>query len=84
MKLFGRDEPETATVRGKPLKCVVCGNVTFWEKRAQLHGAFLSFLDLEWLGSPTCDCLVCSACGYVHWFLDDWATGETSDEVSGR
>jgi hypothetical protein len=27
-----------------------------------------SFFNLEWT-SPTCTCLVCSACGYVHWFL---------------
>jgi hypothetical protein len=23
---------------------------------------------VEW-ASPTADCAVCSACGYVHWFL---------------
>jgi len=55
-------------VRGKPLHCIVCGNEQFWQKRAQLHTGLLSFFDLEW-ASPTCDCLVCSACGYVHWFL---------------
>ena len=68
MGLFGNDEPETATVRGKPLNCIVCANETFWQKRAQLHGGVLTFFDLEW-ASPTCDCLVCSACGFVHWFL---------------
>jgi len=68
MGLFGKDEPETATVRGKPLHSIVCGNEQFWQKRAQLHTGLLSFFDLEW-ASPTCDCLVCSACGYVHWFL---------------
>jgi hypothetical protein len=70
MKLFGKDEPETATVKGQPFNCLVCKHNTFWEKRAQMHGALLSFLDLEWLGSPTCDCLVCSECGHVHWFLE--------------
>jgi predicted nucleic-acid-binding Zn-ribbon protein len=70
MGLFGKDEPETATVHGKPLHCIVCGNEQFWQKRAQLHTAGLTFFDLEW-ASPTCDCLVCSACGYVHWFLQD-------------
>jgi hypothetical protein len=50
MKLFGKDEPETATVKGQPFNCLVCKHNTFWEKRAQMHGALLSFLDLEWLG----------------------------------
>ena len=68
MGLFGKDEPETCTVRGKPLQCIVCGNETFWQKHAQLHGGVLTFFDLEW-ASQTCDCLVCSACGFVHWFL---------------
>jgi hypothetical protein len=68
MGFFGKDEAETATVRGKPFPRQAGGNDTFWQKRAQLHGAVLSLFDLEW-ASPTCDCLVCSACGYVHWFL---------------
>jgi hypothetical protein len=68
MGFFGKDEPETATVRGKPFPCQACGNDTFWQKRAQLHGPLLSFIDLEW-AAPTCDCLICSVCGYVHWFL---------------
>jgi hypothetical protein len=29
MGLFGKDEPETATVRGKPLHCIVCGSEQF-------------------------------------------------------
>jgi hypothetical protein len=25
-------------------------------------------MNIEWT-SPTCDCMVCSQCGYVHWFF---------------
>jgi predicted nucleic-acid-binding Zn-ribbon protein len=70
MGMFGKDEPETATVRGKPFRCLACSNETFWQQRAQLHGGVASLFDIEWLVSPTCDLLVCSACGYVHWFLE--------------
>ena len=70
MGLFGKDEPETATVKGQPLRCQVCGSNLFWERKAQLHTGVASFFDLEW-ASPTCTCLVCSSCGYVHWFLPE-------------
>ena len=59
MGLFDEDEPEPATVLDKPLKCQVCSNGLFWERRAPLHAG---------LGSLA-TCLVCSECGYVHWFL---------------
>ena len=68
MGLFGKEEPETVTVLGKLLRCHVCGNDTFYQRRAQLHAGVATFFNLEW-ASPTCDCLVCGQCGYVHWFL---------------
>jgi predicted nucleic-acid-binding Zn-ribbon protein len=68
MGLFGKEEPEPITVLDKPLRCQVCGNVTFYQRRAQLHTGVATFFNLEWV-SPTCDCMVCSQCGYVHWFL---------------
>jgi hypothetical protein len=68
MGLFGKDEPETVTVIGKPLKCLACDNGTFYQRRAQLPTAVATFFDLEW-ASPTCICVICSACGHVHWFL---------------
>ncbi len=67
---FWKDDPEPATVRGKPFRCLVCNHDTFHTRRAQLHGALLSLFDLEW-ASPSCDLLICSECGYVHWFLDN-------------
>lgn len=70
MGLFGKDEPETATVLGRPLRCQVCNGDRFWQRKAQLHTGVASFFDLEW-ASPSCTCLVCSACGYVHWFFPE-------------
>ena len=68
MGLFGKDEPETATVVGKPLTCRVCANDLFWQKEALVHdnGVVMSHWAL-----PRATLLVCSACGYVHWFLPE-------------
>jgi hypothetical protein len=68
MGLFSKDEPEVANVLGKPLQCQVCTGGLFWQREAQLHTGVASFFNLEWV-SPTCTCLVCSSCGYVHWFF---------------
>jgi hypothetical protein len=68
MGIFGKDEPEMMTVHDRPLRCVICQNETFYQRRAQLHGPVATFFDLEW-ASPTCTCVICSACGHVHWFV---------------
>ena len=70
MGLFGKSEPEAATVNGKPFKCQVCANDAFWQQEAVLHGALASFMNIEW-ASPKAALLICSTCGYVHWFLPD-------------
>ena len=66
--IFEKDQPESVAVKGRPLRCVVCQHDYFYERRAQLHGGVATFFNLEW-ASPTCTCVVCAHCGYVHWFL---------------
>lgn len=68
MGIFGQDEPEGVTVLDRPLRCLACGNGTFYKRKAQLHSGIATFFGLEWT-APTCTCVVCSACGHVHWFL---------------
>jgi pyruvate-formate lyase-activating enzyme len=68
MGLFSDEATEPVMVRGKPLRCQVCQNDRFWQRNAQLHSAFATFLEVEWT-SPTCTCVICSSGGYVHWFL---------------
>ncbi len=70
MGLFGKEDPETVRVLDRPLKCQVCQNDTFWQREAQLHTGVATFFNLEW-ASPTCICVICSRCGYVHWFLPE-------------
>lgn len=59
---------EQKIAAGKPLKCLVCGNDTFFERKAQLNTRALTFFNLDW-ANKTADCLVCESCGYIHWFL---------------
>jgi predicted nucleic-acid-binding Zn-ribbon protein len=70
MGLFEKEEPETVDVLGHALKCQVCANGTFWQRKAQLHTGVATFFNLEW-ASPTCFCVICSRCGYIHWFLPE-------------
>lgn len=68
MSIFGKEEPEPVEVNGRPLRCLVCQHGTFYRQSAQVHGGVATFFNLEW-ASPTGICIVCSACGYIHWFL---------------
>jgi predicted nucleic-acid-binding Zn-ribbon protein len=65
--IFGKEEPEAVEVAGQPLRCLICRNASFYRRSAQLHGRVATFFNLEWT-SPTCTCVICSECGYVHWF----------------
>lgn len=56
MGLFGKSEPETIELpelQGASLKCQVCNNNTFWQRKAQLHTGVASFFNVEW-ASPSC------------------------------
>ena len=68
MGIFGKEEPEEVTVKGKPLRCVICQHGAFYQRRAQLHGPVATLFNLEWT-APTATCVICSECGHVHWFL---------------
>jgi hypothetical protein len=65
---FGENEPEQVSVAGVTLRCEICKNERFWQRRAQLNTAVASFFGLDW-SNPSAECYVCSQCGYIHWFL---------------
>ena len=69
MGIFGKEDPEEVTLNERPLRCLVCLNGTFYRRRAQLHGPAATLFNLEWIGL-TATCVICSECGYVHWFLE--------------
>lgn len=70
MGIFGKEEPEPVEMLGKAFHCQVCTHDTFYTRRAQLHAGVATFFNLEW-ASPTCDCVICSYCGYIHWFFPE-------------
>ena len=43
-----KEQPKEVTVHGKPLRCVICQNDTFYQRRAQLHGPVATLFNLEW------------------------------------
>jgi len=69
MGIFGKEEPEEVTLNERPLRCLVCQNGAFYRRRAQLHGPVATLFNLEWT-APTATCVICSECGYVHWFVE--------------
>ena len=63
------DVPASYSTAGKNIKCQHCGNDKFTTRRAQLNTKGLTFLDLDW-ANPAADVLICSNCGFLHWFLN--------------
>jgi len=45
-------------------------NDRFFERQGQLNTAVASFFSFDWV-DPTARCLICSNCGYIHWFLPE-------------
>lgn len=68
MGIFGKSEPEEVQVHGVDLQCEICKNTTFWQRQAQLNTAVATFFNFDW-ANPSATCLVCSKCGYIHWFM---------------
>ena len=68
MGLFSEDQPEAATVLGKPFECLVCHHDRFLEREAQLNTALATAVNMDW-ANQSAMCIVCGNCGYVHWFL---------------
>lgn len=64
------DKKNTYQVCGKTFHCTVCDNDTFQHRRAQLNTALATFFNFDW-ANKSAECLVCTKCGYVHWFLPD-------------
>ena len=70
MGIFGKEEPEVVEVLDKPLRCQVCDHGTFYTRKAVLPGAVATFFNLDWT-APSCTTVICSQCGYIHWFFPE-------------
>jgi hypothetical protein len=67
MGLFRKQRPSLATVRGRALRCLVCGGGGFWSRTIKLNTSGMEFLDLGWANASALG-LICAECGYVHEF----------------
>ena len=56
-------------VAGKPLACVVCGNLAFHERSSLLNTRFATFMKLDWANAQAIN-YICTRCGHIFWF---WA-----------
>jgi hypothetical protein len=63
-----REYPGLATVRGRPLQCVVCGGREFWDREVKLNSTGMELLGLGWANQSALG-LICAMCGYVHEFI---------------
>lgn len=68
MTSFFKQEPEEVVVCGRPFQCTACGGDRFRHRRAQLNTALATLFSFDW-ANRSAECVVCSRCGYIHWFL---------------
>ena len=68
MGLFGKEEPGRSRSPWQPAAVPGGGTTKFYTRQGILHGAAASLFNLEWT-SPSCTCMICGNCGYVHWFF---------------
>jgi predicted nucleic-acid-binding Zn-ribbon protein len=79
MESWSEPRPGTTWIAGRPLKCLVCNGERFEQHKAQLNTPGMTFMGLDW-ANKTGLCLVCTRCGYIHWFLPELAVGRGDDQ----
>lgn len=57
-------------VKGRQIRCLVCGHDHFDTRNAQLNTSVASFFNMDW-ANKTAICLVCADCSHIMWFLGD-------------
>lgn len=63
-----QNQGEPVKVLGRDFTCQVCGHDRFWHREAQLNTAVATFFNMDW-ANPSATCLICTHCGYIHWFM---------------
>ena len=88
MGLFRRrrqSTPDTVTVNGRELRCLVCGHDRFLHRKAQLNTSVATFFTVDW-ANPTADCFGCETCGHLHWFFGEtrWSSAAECRSYHGE
>ncbi len=63
-----RTQPESVEVAGVHLKCLMCSHESFHRRKTHFDTALIGGLNPEWSDSQGY-CMICSRCGYIHWFM---------------
>lgn len=69
MALFteGEEQPQPLDVNGVPMVCHHCQNETFYVRGSIFEPE--GTVGFNWARMHT-KCLICSECGYMHWFTE--------------
>jgi len=67
MAIFKKAEPQTVVVKENELRCPICNNDLFWQKKVQLNTTIATFFGLDW-ANRSATCFVCSNCTHILWF----------------
>jgi predicted nucleic-acid-binding Zn-ribbon protein len=62
-------------IRGKEIRCPICGNDKFFQRNGLMETPGMTFLGLDWMNKEAYN-FICSDCGYVYWFLRDIVESE--------
>ena len=54
-------------VAGQTMRCHHCEHTGFEQKNVQLNTAGMTLLGLDWANRQA-SCLICTNCGFIHWF----------------
>ncbi|MEN8123562.1 MAG: hypothetical protein ABFR32_00420 [Bacteroidota bacterium] len=69
MGLFSKEIPaEQVFVKGKKLKCNICGHDKFVYQESQLNTRLASLFDVDFANKKA-HCYVCDSCSKIQWFL---------------
>ncbi|GAB2658445.1 hypothetical protein GCM10027271_16390 [Saccharopolyspora gloriosae] len=60
-------KPKLATVKGRAVRCVVCGHDAFWSREVKLNSSGAELISMAWANQSAVG-LICADCGYVHEF----------------
>ena len=81
MGLFEDTPSVLATMDGTPFVCLVCQGGLFEHRQLKMNTGAAEFFGFAW-ADRSADCMICTACGYVHWFDGNTAM-ETWDPEGG-
>ena len=62
-------ENNEVVIKGKKLKCAICGSTEFFSRSSLLNSRGMTFMGLDWLNQGATNYICCN-CGYIFWFAD--------------